>query len=152
MNLNLWSIKDAFITLSSTSLVVVQSLSRVQLFATSWTIACQALLSSTISWSLLRFMSTESVMLSNHCILSSSLLFLASVVFSLSWLFASGSHNIGASVSAVVLPVNIQSWFPLGLTGLRIFSSTTVWKHQFFSIQPSLWSTSHICTWLLEKQ
>ena len=109
MNLNLWPIKDAFITLSSTSLVVVQSLSRVQLFATSWTIACQALLSSTISWSLLRFMSTESVMLSNHCIFGSSLLFLPSVVFSLSWLFASGSHNIGASVSAVVLPVNIQS-------------------------------------------
>ena len=65
---------------------------------------------------------------------------------------------IGASQS--VLPVNIQDWFPLGLIGLmsllfmelsRVFSSTTVWKHQFLGAQPSLWSNSHICTWLLEK-
>ena len=57
-------------------------------------------------------------------------------------------------------PMNIQGWFPLGLTGLvsslsrglsRDFSSTTIWKHQFFSAKPSLWSNSHICTWLLEK-
>ena len=61
--------------------------------------------------------------------------------------------------SATVLPMNIQDWFPLGLTGLislqskglsRVFSSTTIQKHQFFSIQPSLWSNSHICTWLPE--
>ena len=59
-----------------------------------------------------------------------------------------------------ILPVNIQDWFPLGLTGLislvskglsRIFSSTTIRGHQFFSTQPSLWYISHICTWLLEK-
>ena len=64
------------------------------------------------------------------------------------------------SASASVLPMNIQGWFPLGLTGLisllskglsRFFSSTTIWKHQFFGAQPSLWSYSHIHTWLLEK-
>ena len=78
---------------------------------------------------------------------------------------ASGSSlalriNIGASASASVLPVSIQGWFPLGLTGLisllskrlsRVFSSTTVWNHPFFSIQLSLWFNSHILTWLLEK-
>ena len=75
-------------------------------------------------------------------------------------LFASGGQRIGASASAAVLPMNIQGWFPLVLTGLislmskglsRVFSSTTVWKHQFFSAQSSLWSNSHIHTWLLEK-
>ena len=59
-----------------------------------------------------------------------------------------------------ILPVNIQGWFPLGLTSLisllskglsRVFSISTVWKHQFFGTQPSLWSNSHIHTWLLEK-
>ena len=80
--------------------------------------------------------------------------------FPMNWLFASGGQSIGASASASVLPMNSQGWFPLGLTGLlslqskglsRVFSSTTVQKHQFFGIQPSLWSNSHICTWLLEK-
>ena len=70
---------------------------------------------------------------------------------------ASGGPSIIASASASVLPVNIQSWFPLGLTGLiskglsRVFSSTTVQKDPFFGAQPSLWSNSHICTWPLEK-
>ena len=76
----------------------------------------------------------------------------------MSQLFASGGQIIGASASA--LPVNFQDWFPLGLTGLvslqskglpRVFSNTTIWKHQFFGAQPSLWSNSHICTWPLEK-
>ena len=76
----------------------------------------------------------------------------------LSQFFASGGQSIGAL--ATVLPMNIQDWFPLGLTGLiylqskelsRIFSNTTVQKHQFFCIQPSLWSNSHICTQLLGK-
>ena len=84
--------------------------------------------------------------------------FPASGSFRVSLLFASGGQSIGASAS--VLPMNIQDRFPLGLTGLisllskglsRVFSSTTVWKHQFFSAQPSLWSNSHIHTWLLEK-
>ena len=65
--------------------------------------------------------------------------------------------KVGASASSSVFPVNIQDWFPLGLTGLisfqskglsRVFSNTTVQKHQFFSTQPSLRSNSHICTWL----
>ena len=66
---------------------------------------------------------------------------------------------IGASASASVLPVNIRGWFLLGLTGLislskglsRVFSSTIIQKHQFFAAQPSLWFSSHFCTWLLEK-
>ena len=73
------------------------------------------------------------------------------------------SHQVAKGLelhSALVLPMNIQDWFPLGLTGLislrfkgllRDFSSTTVRKHQFFGAQPSLWSNSDICTWLLEK-
>ena len=80
--------------------------------------------------------------------------------FQMSQLFASGGQSIEASVSASVLPVSIQGWFPLGWTGLislqskrlsRAFSSTTIQKYQFFIPQPSLWSNSHICTWLLEK-
>ena len=69
-------------------------------------------------------------------------------------------QSIGASASASLLPVNDQGWFLLGLIDLisllskglaRVFSSTTVWKHQLISAQPSLRSNSHICTWLLEK-
>ena len=84
--------------------------------------------------------------------------FPASGSFPMNQLFASGGQSIGASAS--VLPMNIQGRFPLGLTDLisllskglsRVFSSTTVWKHQFFCSKPSLWSNSHIHTWLLEK-
>ena len=88
------------------------------------TAACQAPLSSTISGRLLRFISTESVMLSNCLILwcppfSSCLQsFPASASFPMSWLFASGGQSIGASSSVSVLPVNIQGWFPLGMIGL----------------------------------
>ena len=80
--------------------------------------------------------------------------------FPMSWLFSSGGQSIRASASVSILPMNIQDWFPLGLTGLisllfkelsRVFSSTTIWKHQYFVTQPSLWSNSHIHTWLLEK-
>ena len=75
-------------------------------------------------------------------------------------LFTSGSHNIGSSASATVLPMNIQDWLPLRLTGLisllskglsRLFSKSTVQKHQFYSTQPSLWFNSHIQTWLLKN-
>ena len=84
----------------------------------------------------------------------------ASGPFLISWLFTSGGQNIGPSASATVLPINIQGWFSLGLTSLisvlskglsRVLSSTTIRKHQFFAAQPSLWSNSHIHTWLLEK-
>ena len=79
--------------------------------------------------------------------------------FPMSWLFVSGGQSIGVSASASVLPMNIQSWFPSGLTvlfslqfkELRVFSSTIIRKCQFFSIQLSLWSSSHIYTWLLGK-
>ena len=80
--------------------------------------------------------------------------------FPMSQLFTSGGQSIGASASASVLPMTIQDWFSLGLTGLitllskglsKVFPNTTVWKHKFFSAQPSLWSNSHIHTWLLEK-
>ena len=72
---------------------------------------------------------------------------------------ASGGQTIGATASASVLTMNNQDWFPLGLTGLilqskgfsRVFSNTTVQKHWFFGAQSSLWSNSHISTWLLEK-
>ena len=86
--------------------------------------------------------------------------FPASGSFLMSWLFASGGQSIGASVSTSVLPMNIQGWFPLGLIGLisllskglsRVFPNITVQKYQFFNEMPSLWSNTHICTWLLEK-
>ena len=85
--------------------------------------------------------------------------FPASESFPMSQLFASGGQSTGASALASVLPMSIQSWLPLGLTGFillskglsRVFSSTIVWKHQFLGTQLSLWSNSHICTRLLEK-
>ena len=82
--------------------------------------------------------------------------FPASGSFPVSQFFTSGGQSIGASASASVLPMNIQDWFPFGLTGLisleskgllRVFSNTTVQKHQFFSAELSLWSNSHIHTW-----
>ena len=84
----------------------------------------------------------------------------ASGSFPMSQFIPSGGQTIGASVSASVLPMNIQDWFPLGLTGWisllfqglsRVFSNTTAQKHQFFSTQLSLWSDCYIHTWLLEK-
>ena len=80
--------------------------------------------------------------------------------FPMSQLFATGDQSIGALASASVFPVNIQGWYPLGLTSLisllskglsRVSSNITVQKQQFFSAQSSLWSNSHICRWLLVK-
>ena len=144
----------------------VQSFSRIPLFATPCTAARQTSLSITNSQSLLKLMSMELVMPSNHLILCHPLLLLPSIFPSIrsspmSQLFASGGQSTGALASASVLPMNIQDWFPLGLTGLtslkskilsRVFSNTTVQKHQFFSAQLSLWSNSHIHTWLLWKK
>ena len=191
--------------------VVVQSLSHVQLFAIPWAAACQASLSFTIPWTLLKLISVVSMMPSNRLILLfHPLLLLLSIfpsikIFSNVWAFSiryfhfllscigGGNGNPlqcsclenprdrGAWWAAVygvaqgrrrlkrrssssqsietlasVLPVNIQDWFHLRLTSLfslkfkglsRVFSSTTVWKHQFFGAQPSLWSNSHICGW-----
>ena len=83
----------------------------------------------------------------------------ASGSLSMSQFFASGGQSIGVSTSASVLPMNIQDWLPLELIDLilqseglwRVFSNTTVQKHQFFDSQLSLKSNSHIHTWLLEK-
>ena len=125
----------------------------------------QASLSITNSWSSLKFMSIELVMPSNHLILCHPLLLLlqsfpASGSFPMSQFFASGGRSIRVSSATSVLPMNIQDWFPLGLTGLislqskrlsRVFSNITVQKHQFFGGQLSLESNSHIHTWLLEK-
>ena len=120
-------------------------------------------LSFTISRSLLKLISIQAMMPSNHLILCCPILLLPSIfpsirVFSNEFqLFTSGGQSTGTSAS--VLLVNIQDLFPLELTGLislqskglsRVFN-TTVQKHLFFSAQPSLWSNSHIHTWLLEK-
>ena len=109
-------------------------------------------LSITNSQSLLKLMSIESVMPANHLILCCPLLLLPSIfpsirVFSVSQFFSSCGQSIGVLESALVLPMNIQDCFPLGLTSLislqskglsRVFSNTTVQKHQFFSAQLSL--------------
>ena len=151
------------IKFSSVQFSSVQLLSRVQPFATPWSTARQASLSITNSWSLPKPMSIESVMPSNHLIFCRPLLLLpstwcpASGSFQMSQLFSLGGQSIGVSASASVFPMNIQDWFPLGWTGWiplqskglsRVFSNTTVQKHQFFSTQLSLKSNSHIHTWL----
>ena len=132
--------------------------------ATPWTAAHQASLSITNSRSLLKLISIVSVMPSNHLILCRPVLLPPSIfpsirVFQMSQFSASGGQSIGVSASASVLPMNIQDWFPLGWTGWislqfkglsRVFSKTTVQKHQFFGTQFSLWSNSHIHTWPLE--
>ena len=125
---------------------------RVWLFVTPWTTALQASLSITNSQSLLKLMSIKSAMLSNYLILCCHLLLLpssfpASGSFQTSQLFASGGQSIGVSASTSVLPMNTQDWSPLGWTGWislqskglsRVFSNTTVQKHQFFCTQLSL--------------
>ena len=130
----------------------VQSLSRVRLFATPWITAHQASLSITNSRSSLTLTSIELMMPSSHLILCCPLLlcllsFPASGSFQMSQFFASGGQSIGVSASASVLPMNIQDWFPLGLTGWislqskglsRVYCNTTVQKHQFFGAQLSL--------------
>ena len=138
------------------------------------------LLLSSLSLSLLKLMSIESVVPSNHlilccCLLSCPQFLPASGSFPMNWPFASGGQSIGVSASASLLPVNwlfasggqssgaltsasvfpinIQGWFRFGVAGLisllskelsRVFSSTTIQKHQFFSTQPSLRSKTHI--------
>ena len=132
----------------------VQLLSPVRLPAIPWTAVRQASLSITDSWSLLKLMCIESVMPSSHLILCHPLL-LPSVfpsIREMSQFFTSGGQSIGASASLSVLPVNIQDWISFridlfDLLGLsRVFSSTSVQKHQFFGAQLSLWSSSHIHT------
>ena len=132
--------------------------------ANRWPAASQASLSITSSWSLLKLMSIESVMPSNHLILWHPLLLMPSIFPSIR-VFSNESvlrirwpkyWSFGFRISHM----NIQDWFPLGLTGWislqsqrlsRVFANTTVQKHQFFGAQLSWWSNSHIHPWLLEK-
>ena len=132
---------DSIVTIVWFSCLVMSS------SAAPWTTAHQASLSITNSQSWLKLMSLSWWC---HPTISSSVVpffclqsFPASGLFSMSRLFTSGGHSIGASASASVLPMNIQGWFPLGLTGLisllskwlsRVFSITTIWKHQFFGV------------------
>ena len=150
---------------SGSFLISQFSRSVVSNFATQWTAACQSSLSITSSWSLLKLMSIKSVMPPDHLILCCPCSFclqsfLASGSFPINQFFTSGGQSIGTSASASVLPMNIQDWSPLGWTGWislqskglsRVFSNTTVQKHQFFRVQFSLRSNCHIHTWLLEK-
>ena len=129
----------------------VQSFSRVHLFATPWIAACQASLSITSSRSSLKLMSIKSAMPSSHFIFCRPLRSCpqslpASESFPMSQLFTWAGKNIGVSASASVFPMNTQDWSPLEWTdwislqskGLsRVFSNTTVQKHQFFSAQLS---------------
>ena len=163
-NLNWISFKD-FIGFVQSVSQSVQSLSRVRLFATPWITARQASLSITNSRSSLRFMFIESVIPSRHRILCRPLLLLPPnpsqhQSFPMSQLFTWGGQSTGVSALASLLPKNTQDWSPLEWTGWislqsmglsRVFSNTTVLKHQFFGAQLSSQSNSHIHTWPLEK-
>ena len=143
---------------------LVQLLSHVRFFATPWTASRQASLSITNSRNLLKHKSTELVMPSNHLILSCFFLLLPSI-FASNRVFSNESvlcirWPIRASASASVLLMNIQDWFPLGLTGLTfvhseglssVFSNTIVQKQQFISAELSLRTNTHIHIWPLEK-
>ena len=142
----------------------VQLLSCFQPFVTPWTAACQASLSITNSQSLLKFMSIESVMPSNHLILCRPLLLLPAVFLSIRvfsnesvlhirlpkyWSFSfstSPSNEYSGLIS-----FRMAGWISLLSKGLSRISNTTVQKHQFFGSQLSSQSNSHIHTWLLEK-
>ena len=139
----------------------VQLLSRVRLLATPWIAARQASLSITNSWSSLRLMTIELVMPSSYLILCHPLLLLPPIPPSIR-VFSSESALLmrWPNASASVLPMNTQDWSLLEWTGWislqskglsRVFSNTTVQKHQFFGTQLSSQSNSHIHTWPLGK-
>ena len=118
----------------------VQLLSHIWLFVTLWAAACQASLSFIISWSLLKLMSIESGMPSNH--LCCPFLLLLSIfpsirVFQMSHFFASGGQSIGVSASASVLSMNIQDWCPLGCTGWISLQSKVRWDSSLDGPQDS---------------
>ena len=145
-------------------IAAVHLLSSVQFFETPWTAAHQAPLSFTITWSLLKLMSIELVIASNHLILCRPLLLLPSIFPSIRVFSNESALPIrwpkywSFSFSIIVLPMTSQDWLALGLTGWIslqskqlsiVFSNTTVQKYQFFDAQPSFWSNSHIHTGLL---
>ena len=133
-------------------------LSHVQLFATLWTAAQSFTKPPCPSPSPRVYLNSCPLSRWCHPTISFSVVpiyscpqsFPASGCFPMSQLFASGGQSIGVSASASVLLINIQSWFPLGLTGLisilskelsRVFSSTTIQKHRLFSAYPPLYQT-----------
>ena len=146
-------------------LLSVQSLSHVRHFVTPWIAGRQASLSITNSRSSPKFTSIESMMPSSHLILCRPLFLLPPIppsirVFPMSQLFPWGGQSTRVSALASILPKNTQGWSPLEWTDWislqskrlsRVFSNTTVQKHQFFGAQPSSQSNSHIHTWPLEK-
>ena len=130
------------------SLVVVQSPSPVWLFATPWTVACQTSLSFTNAWGLLKHCPLSwcchpTISFSVTPFSSCPRSFPASGSFPMSKFFASGGQTIGTSTSASVLPVNIQGWFPLGLTGLIFLHKGNLSKPHFKSINSSGFSLLH---------
>ena len=145
-------VQQSFQWIFTFSLSSVHSLSCVWLFAITWTAACQVSLSITNPQNFFKFISIESVMPSNHFILYHLLLLPTSVFpiirsFQMNQFFISGGRSIRVSASASVLPMNTQDWSPLGWTGWislqskglsRVFSNTTVQKHQFFGTQLTL--------------
>ena len=138
----------------------VQLLSQVRLFVTPWTAACQASLFITSSWSLLKLMSIESVMPSNHLILCCPFPLLPSIFsalgsFPMNQFFASGGQSIGVSASASVLPMNIQDLISFRMAWLDLLAVQGTLKsllqhhsskYQFFGTQLSSQSNSHIRT------
>ena len=164
MSINGWIDKLNLVYSDNGIFSSVQLLSHVRLFATPWIAARQASLSITNSWSSLKLTSIESVMPSRHpilcCPLSCPQSLPASEFFPMSQLFPWGGQSTGVSALASFLPKNTQDWSPLEWTGWislqtkglsRVFSNTTVQKHQFFGTQLSSQSNSHIHTWPLEK-
>ena len=136
--------KLAYEKMLNTICHAVRSLNCVQLFKTPWTAVCQASLSIANSWQLLKLMSIELVMPSNHLILCHPLLLMPSVfpsirVFSTKLVLCIRWPNYWSSASTSDLPMNIEDWFPLGCIGCisllskglsRVFSNTTIQKHQ----------------------
>ena len=151
------------VSVACSSVSSVQLLSHIQLFPTPWTATCQASLSITNSRSSLKLMSIESVMPSNHLILCHLLLLLLSIFLSIRifsnesalciswpkyWNFSIGPSNEHSGL----ISFKLTGWISLQSKGLsRVYSSTTIQTLQFFGIQPSFWSNSHIHTWVLEK-
>ena len=147
--------------------VAIQSPSHIRFFATPWTAAHQDSVSLTTSWNLFAQVHVHFISVACSAISSSDTLssfcpqsFPASETFPMSHLFPSDDQNTGASTSASVILVNILGWSPFSLTGLisllskrlsRVFSSTTVRRHQFFGVLPSLRSSSHNHMWPLGR-
>ena len=159
-----WSFLLHWIQSAVLSFVIVQSLSRVWLWAHGLQQARLLCLLPSPGYCLNSCPSSQWCHPTNSTSVvpfsSCPQLFPASGSFPNSQFFTSGSQRIGVSASASVLPMKIQDWFPWKLPSLisllskglsRVFSSITVWKHQFFCVRRCLWSNTHNHTWLLEK-